>query len=211
MNKNDLLCISQGIGKMQGIKSISTNTLTNEFCQKMHASKNTLIICGHCYSYEGLEMARFPNQVKALQRNSNILGGKELTEKEVYQNYMFNDNIFRLQSHGDLINELHLNNLMAIVTANKWTTFALWTKRKDLIKKIMSMRDKPKNLILIYSNPNKSAIMYEVPEYFDKTFNNVLEHENVEEQNCTGQKCKDCLACYKFNDVNVIVEKVKKY
>ena len=60
-------------------------------------------------------------------------------------------------------------------------------------------------------SPNKSAIMYEVPEYFDKTFNNVLEHENVEEQNCTGQKCKDCLACYKFNDVNVIVEKVKKY
>ena len=61
MNKKDLLCISQGIGKMQGIRSISTTTLTNEFCQKMHASKNTLIICGHCYSYESLEMARFPN------------------------------------------------------------------------------------------------------------------------------------------------------
>ena len=110
MNKKDLLCISQGIGKMQGIRSISTNTLTNEFCQKMHASKNTLIICGHCYSYESLEMARFPNQVKALQRNSDILGNKELSEKEIYQNYMFNDNIFRLQSHGDLINELHLKN-----------------------------------------------------------------------------------------------------
>ena len=83
MNKKDLLCISQGIGKMQGIRSISTNTLTNEFCQKMHASKNTLIICGHCYSYESLEMARFPNQVKALQRNSDILGNKELSEKEI--------------------------------------------------------------------------------------------------------------------------------
>ena len=75
----------------------------------------------------------------------------------------------------------------------------------------MKLRDKPKNLILIYSNPNKSAIMYDIPEHFDKTFNNVLENENVEEQNCTGQKCKDCLACYKFNDTNVIVEKVKKY
>ena len=48
MNKNDLLCISKGIGKMEKIRSISTNTLTNDFCKKMHASKNTLIICGHC-------------------------------------------------------------------------------------------------------------------------------------------------------------------
>ena len=118
MNKNDLLCISKGMGKMEKIRSISTNTLTNEFCKKMHASKNTLIICGHCYSVDSLEAGRFPNQVKALQRNSDILGNKELSEKDIYQNYMFNDNIFRLQSHGDLINELHLKNLMAIVFNN---------------------------------------------------------------------------------------------
>ena len=73
MKKEDLLCISNGMGKMEKIRSISTNTLTNDFCIKMHGSKNTLIICGHCYSFEGLEMARFPNQVKALQRNSDIL------------------------------------------------------------------------------------------------------------------------------------------
>ena len=172
MNKNDLLCISQGIGKMQGIKSISTNTLTNDFCIKMHASKNNLIICGHCYSYEGLEMARFPNQVKALQRNSNILANKELTEKEIYQNYMFNDNIFRLQSHGDLINELHLKNLMAIITANKWTTFGLWTKRKNVIKKYFDSNKKPDNLILVYSNPliNKVIEADNRPQYFDKVF-----------------------------------------
>ena len=89
--------------------------------------------------------------------------------------------------------------------------------RSTNVRKLLSKttyniyKDKPKNLILIYSNPNKSAILYDAPEYFDKTFNNVLENENVKEQNCTGQKCKDCLACYKFNDVNVIVEKVKKY
>ena len=147
MKKEDLLCISKGIGKMENIKSISTNTLTNDFCKKMHSTTNTLIICGHCYSYEGLEMARFPNQVKALQRNSDILSKKELSEREIYQNYMFNDNIFRLQSHGDLINELHLKNLMAIVKANKWTTFALWTKRKNVIKEYFDKHEKPENLI----------------------------------------------------------------
>ena len=216
MKKEDLLCISNGIGKMEKIKSISTNTLTNEFCKKMHASKNTLIICGHCYSYEGLEMARFPNQVKALQRNSNILGKKELSEREIYQNYMFNDNIFRLQSHGDLINELHLKNLMAIVTANKWTTFALWTKRKNVIKEYFDKHEKPENLILVYSNPliNKvidSRSKYK-PIYFDKVFNNVDKDYMKEKQNCTGQKCFDCRRCYsksiKSND-NTIIEAVK--
>ena len=180
MKKEDLLCISKGIGKMEKIRSLSTNTLTNDFCKKMHATKNTLIICGPCYSYEGLEMARFPNQVKALQRNSNILSKKELSEREIYQNYMFNDNIFRLQSHGDLINELHLKNLVAIVKANKWTTFALWTKRKNVIK-----------------------------EYFDKVFNNVDKDTLKERQNCTGQQCITCRRCYIKSNDNTIIEAVK--
>ena len=53
--------------------------------------------------------------------------------------------------------------------------------------------------------------MQKLPKYFDKTFNNVLEHEHVEQQNCTGQQCKNCLLCYQHNGVNTIVEKVKKY
>ena len=53
--------------------------------------------------------------------------------------------------------------------------------------------------------------MSKPPKHFDKTFNTVLEHENKELQNCTGQRCKDCLACYKFNDITTIVEAVKKY
>ena len=216
MNKNDLLCISKGMGKMNNIRSISTNTLTNDFCKKMNASKNKLIICGHCYSVDSLEAGRFPNQVKALQRNSDILGNKELSEKEIYQNYMFNDNIFRLQSHGDLINELHLKNLMAIVKANKWTTFALWTKRKNVIQKYFDINTKPDNLILVYSNPliNKvidSRSKYK-PVYFDKVFNNVDKDYMKDEQNCTGQQCITCRRCYiksnKSNN-NTIIEAVK--
>ena len=53
--------------------------------------------------------------------------------------------------------------------------------------------------------------MSKPPRHFDKTFNNVLENEFVEQQNCSGQKCKDCLLCYKFNDITTIVEKVKRY
>tara|TARA_R110001599_G_scaffold176698_2_gene368891 strand:- start:726 stop:953 length:228 start_codon:yes stop_codon:yes gene_type:complete len=75
----------------------------------------------------------------------------------------------------------------------------------------MKRYGKPKNLNLIYSNPKKSMIMSKPPRYFDKTFNNVLTHEFVEQQNCTGQKCQDCRLCYEVNDVDTIIEKVKKY
>ena len=79
------------------------------------------------------------------------------------------------------------------------------------MQKYLKNNEKPKNIILIYSNPKKSKIMSKPPKQFDKTCNTVLEHEHKELQNCTGQKCKDCLACYKFNNVDTIVEKVKRY
>jgi hypothetical protein len=211
MKKEDLLCITKGIGKMQDIRSINTNTLTNEFCIKMHNTKNKLIICGHCYSFEQLEKGFFPSQSKAYQKNSDILSNRELTEKEIYQNYMFNDNIFRLQSHGDLINEKHLDNLIKIVTANKWTVFALWTKRKNVIKKYFDKNKIPDNLIIVYSNPiiNKIIDVKDRPQYFNHTFNNVDKNYLKEKQNCTGESCFKCRKCYTLGTNETIIEAVK--
>ena len=50
MKKENLLCISKGIGKMDNIRSLSTNTLTNDFCKKMHKSVSRIyeIICNNC-------------------------------------------------------------------------------------------------------------------------------------------------------------------
>ena len=69
---------------------------------------------------------------------------------------------------------------MAIVKANKWTTFALWTKRKNVIK-----------------------------EYFDKVFNNVDKDTLKDRQNCTGQQCITCRRCYIKSNDNTIIEAVK--
>jgi hypothetical protein len=85
----------------------------------------------------------------------------------------------------------------------------LWTKRKDFIRKFYTHNEKPANLILIYSNPHIDAVMDSPPEFFDRTFNNVSPDSSVE-QNCTGQKCKDCLICYRIDSgVDTIVEAVK--
>ena len=200
--------ISIMTGKLDGLRAISTNTRTNDYCIKQNQSADPDNICTKCYSHVMLSSYR-KNMQPALQRNSDALSQRMLAEQELPR---ILDAYFRFDAHGELINETHLANLCAISAHNPRTSFALWTKRNDLVSKFFRSRAKPANLILIYSNPKISHIMHRPPKHFDRTFNNVLEHEFVDRQNCTGQKCADCLLCYTpGNGVTTIVEKVKKY
>jgi len=194
-------------GKLDGFQAISTNTMTNPFCIKQNASGKADNICTKCYSHTMLKSYR-KNMQPSLQRNSDLLSEKVLDHNQLPT---ILNAFFRFNAHGELINETHLINLVNIAFHNPHCNFALWTKRNDIIAKYFKYNDKPKNLILVYSNSKISNIMQKLPKYFDKTFNNVLEHEHVEQQNCTGQQCKNCLLCYQHNGVNTIVEKVKKY
>jgi hypothetical protein len=200
--------ISIMTGKLDGLRAISTNTRTNDYCIKQNASGDPNNICTKCYSHTMLSSYR-KNMQPALQRNSDALSAAPLAPDAIPR---ILDAVFRFDAHGELINDTHLSNLCAIATRNPRTSFALWTKRNDIVSKHFRSNPKPVNLILIYSNPKISNIMRKPPRYFDRTFNNVLEHEYVEQQNCTGQKCADCLLCYTpGNGVTTIVEKVKKY
>jgi hypothetical protein len=203
-----LVHISKMSGKLDGLRAISTNTVTNSFCIKMNAVDDKKKICTHCYSHTMLKSYR-KNMAPALQRNSDLLSSRRLLKEELP---VILDAFFRFSAHGELINDLHFKNLLDIVNRNTHCRFALWTKRKDIVSRVLnSSMDKPENLNLIYSNPTISNVMKKVPKHFDKTFNNVLEDEHVEMQNCTGQQCKNCLICYTKNDTDTIVEKVKRY
>ena len=194
-------------GKLDGFKAISSNTITNPYCIKQNASGDTNNICTKCYSHIMLKSYR-KNMQASLERNSQALGNTILP---IDQLPVILDAFFRFNAHGELINDIHLTNLVNITIKNPSCNFALWTKQNGIIKKYFDSHDKPSNLILIYSNPKISTVLANPPKYFDKTFNNVLEHEQVEKQNCTGQQCKNCLLCYKHNGITTIVEKVKKY
>lgn len=207
------LHISIMSGKLEGFRALSTNTKTNDYCTKQHASKDPDNICTKCYSQIMLSSYR-KNMEPALERNSQALSTRLLKQDELPR---ILDRAFRFDAHGELINATHLENLINIAAHNPGTSFGLWTKRNDIISKFFRSRPhsaKPTNLILIYSNPKIGAIMKRPPRHFDRTFNNVPEHEHQDQQNCTGQKCKDCMLCYTpvhVNGVTTIVEKVKKY
>lgn len=205
--------ISVMSGKLEGLHAISTNTKTNPYCIKQNQSADEENICTKCYSHTMLDSYR-KNMQPALQRNSDALASHIHPSSELPR---IMDLYFRFDAHGELINETHFINLINIARANPGTSFALWTKRTDIVNKTLGTGSgyiKPDNLILIYSNPKIGRILAKPPKHFDRTFNNVLKHEHVEQQNCTGQKCMDCLLCYKpvsANGVDTIVEMVKKY
>tara|TARA_R100000963_G_scaffold31729_1_gene23164 strand:+ start:201 stop:848 length:648 start_codon:yes stop_codon:yes gene_type:complete len=207
--------ISDMSGKLDGFKAINTNTLSNKFCQKVSQASDDSIICTKCYSVTMLESFR-KNCVEPFQRNSDLLSKYELTAEQIP---IFKDAFVRFSGHGELINYLHLHNLVLIAGSNPRTRFGLWTKRKELVYNYFNENSfhrlnntKPLNLVIIYSNPRIGTILDKPPnQYFDKTFNNVAENEFVEQQNCTGQQCKNCLLCYRDNNVTTIIEKVKFY
>jgi len=208
MSNYPLVHISKMTGKLDGFKAISTNTVTNEYCIKQNASKRKDNICTVCYSHNMLKSYR-KNMQPAMQRNSEALANKVI-DPEYLPTIL--DAFFRFNAHGELINLTHLENLVRIAKKNPHCNFALWTKRNDLIVKYFKTREKPRNFILVYSNQKISTILSKTPKHFDRTFNNVLEHEYKDKQNCTGQKCKDCRLCYTLdNGVDTIVEMVKKY
>jgi hypothetical protein len=200
------LNISKGSGKMKNIPSINTNTLTNDWCIEQHSRITKNLICSECYSFNMLETFR-KNCIPSFQHNSEYLSSHIMSQ---YEMPVLNSAFFRYSSHGELINDNHFINLINIAKFNKNTTFALWTKRATIIKNVLKTHKKPKNLILVFSNPKIDKPIKSIPANFDKVFNNISKDSTVK-PNCFG-RCIDCKKCYthsKSLNKNIVIETVK--
>jgi len=198
--------ISKGSGKMEGINSINTNSLTIPFCIKMSECKE--LVCSKCYARRLLKYrASLTNK---LELNNELLSSRFLKDSELP---IINALYFRFNSFGELINDTHLINLIMIVNRNPNTIFGLWSKRVDLIRATL---DKiPSNLVLIYSNPKINDWNDPFPPTpFDKIFS-VYNKKDVKIRksdmfiNCGGRKCLECLQCYEKNGTKKIREGLK--
>lgn len=189
--------ITTGSGKLEGISSINTSTLSNSYCTKMRATDS---VCGKCYAarYERLR----PNISIAFERNL-FLSKRLIEDKEIPY---INAQEFRFHSYGELINSMHLLNYTRIAEANPRTIFSLWTKRKNLVSRIFNNHDKPSNLIIIYSSPRIDRVEKK-PEYFDKVFTTFTKRL-IKNINCFSS-CLSCKLCYTHNDTVYINEEIK--
>ena len=186
--------------KMAGMFSLNTSTIENTFCQSMRKCEDT--ICHGCYAYS--QTRRY----KALELN-NIANGTELSTTKIMPIYV-PFTMFRFNSFGELINELHLENLIIIVKANPHCTFALWSKRRDIVKAVFTRIKKPVNMILIYSSPIKNVVSKK-PVKFDKVFTVFTRpfiRDNGTSINCQ-QSCFACRICYTKNEIVNISESIR--
>ena len=166
---------------MLDIRSINTNPLTNDYCKKCTFYKTKKIRKNgneavFCYSVDMLMTSR-KNCIKPFQYNSDVLSNS-IIEWDLLPRY-FNTKVIRFNSHGELINKIHLENLNNIVKKNHDVFFGLWTKQFKLIKEFYSKNKKPKNMNIIFSNSKFNAPMQKIPLYFDKTFNVITKDSDI--------------------------------
>lgn len=206
---NTLFITTKHRAKMAGMISLNTSTECNPFCKKMQ--QHPEFVCSHCYAHQLERMyGKDLGYIKSYKENGEILSSRKLYKIEIEQikTKFAAHRIARLHSFGELLNMIHLNNFIMIAQACPETTFALWSKRTNLIKKI---KNKPKNLILIYSTPKLDNCSPYIPEGYDKVFT-VYKKKTVEKNsikiNCNS-RCVECLKCYSLKGPNIIKEQMK--
>lgn len=188
---------------MEGMVSVNTNPMTNAFCLSFMDNKD--LVCGHCYSVRALKSYR-ARYGAILEKNSKILSSEIINIDRLPR---INEDILRVNSFGELINQTHLQNIFNLARVNPRTTFALWTKRKDLVNRAQKF---PENTILIYSIPELNPESIHIPPKFHKVFavyTKQYARENNIEINCGGQRCRECLKCYTFGEPYIIREHMK--
>ena len=186
--------------KMDGMYSLSTCPTLNYLCVlRSHVDG---LICKHCYSVTMNK--RFKNLRKKLEKNTYFLTMSVIDYDCIpYLNYL----LFRLESFGDLQNEIQAVNYLNLIRKNPQTAFAWWTKNPKFIADALDTLgiEKPSNVQIIFSSPclNHSVnidVLKAVFPFIDKVFT-VFDKEFLKEFpnitiNCGSRHCKECQNCY---------------
>lgn len=205
--------VSEMTGKLKGVPAINTSPLDNPFCERMSQAAGS--ICSFCYSRKMVAGIR-RNCRKGWRSNGEILSTRLLSDEEIRALRLDEKapfGIVRFSAHGELINQVHCRNLIAIARAYPELTFALWTKRLDVVHECLHEISKPVNLVIIYSNPAVDAVIpvtgiqVRYP-FVDKVFNVVAKGSDAD-VNCGARSCATCKLCYNKDTTSEIIEKLK--
>lgn len=202
--------------KMEFMLSISTSCKIS--CGDNAMRDDIRLICAHCFSDR--QQDRQKNTRDKLIRNTYLYAFCEIPQEAfdgLIDNLIKYDDIFRLESFGDLMNACQFENYLRLVRGNPHTTFAEWTKKPWIMNHVFKTENKPENLIIILSSPRlNEPITIEQARadwwFVDKTFtvyDSDYITENDIEINCGGKQCITCKLCYEHNDTTELRERKK--
>lgn len=206
--------------KMRLVAGLNSSAKINPFCQAMSKRKEN--ICADCYSLDMED--RYPALEKVLEKNTEILSSTNLNWIQCREignvlisiidrqskrlKITVNQYLVRFHGFGELINDLHCINFFNIAYHNRdRIKFTLWSKRYDIVDRVIDYQGKPANLILIYSAFKKDSPECP-PSNFDKSFNVYTKQPAKIALNCSG-KCIDCKLCYSDNSIQFVHELIK--
>ena len=195
-------------GKMEGFMSLSTSPIQNPFCQIRQGIKGS--VCSRCYA--DAMCGRYSGLAKVLEKNTEVL---TTTEIPIEEWPLVNAHAFRLESFGDVANEIQVKNYFNFCRRNRRTLFAVWTKNYPIYHDVIEGGvKKPTNLILIISSPliNHEADLSLCP-HADKVFT-VYDKEYAKAFdiviNCGKRKCLSCMQCYSKTGSPTIINELLK-
>ena len=188
-------------GKLSGLEAINSDPLSNRFCVAQRQKQKKGCVCNYCYSCR-MRRTHRKNCRPGWRKNGLILSLMDLTQEQIP---VTSTALVRIHAHGELLNEKHAANLIKIAEANPQSIFGFWTKRANIIQKLVKELQVPDNLVFVYSNEDLDDIMEEPPEAFHKVFNVVTQGDHPD-INCGAQKCLTCRKCYSRKGPDCIVE-----
>ena len=206
-------------GKMAGNCSYSTSVKLNPRC--MARAKDPDSICAICFANQLLSDYA-PLEAK-VARNTAAITNRilELSELPILRPGLFN--AFRLESFGDLNNEIQFVNYANMARINPgYKNVTIWTKNPDLIESAIEKYGItiPDNMNIIYSSPkvnaqvDAAAIKARYP--FITAIFTVYSLEYAKAHNitinCGARDCTNCNLCYRPHDKNnvLIVNELRK-
>jgi len=207
---NGILWETVHSGKMSGIASIGTSCASNPHC--IERRKNGESVCSKCYASTYMKMRE--SLKKHLEENAEILTTRYLTDREIP---FINANVYRFESFGDLHNDIHLENYIAICKMNPFTRFALYTKNIWILDSVFNSKciKKPSNLSIVVSSPLLNTVLdldreqyWFVDHVFTVHTKEDIKANNIE-INCGAKNCLGCQICYNTNTEYFVREKLK--
>lgn len=201
-------------GKMQDLKSISTSCKDNAQCALNAAIPGS--ICEYCFSMD-MHETYGDNFYNKLHFNTLLYSVVVLPVDVLPE--IRNVQYFRLESFGDLNNDIQVINYFNIVKKNakNKVKFALWTKNPRFIDQaIKAGYKKPSNINIVYSslflNNGGAGIIKKYP-FIGKVFtvytlDYLLAHPEIK-INCGARDCFSCARCYKKGGDMIVNELLK--